>query len=509
MSDRYGSNEPSTRGKVLLHTSVGDIDVELWPDEAPMACRNFVQLCLEGYYDRCLFHRIIKGFMAQTGDPTGSGRGGASVYGAPFKDELHSRLRFNHPGVVAMANEEGRRNSCGSQFFLTLGPCEWLNKQHTIFGKVTGLTIYNLLKLNETPVGEGDRPLGDLDDPPRILGVEVISNPFSDIVPRVRASASSSAVAKQPEDSLTSKLAARGQLNKRDTRLVSFGLEEEEEQEERQPVMVLPKESRERHMRTAARDAKAASPSGKRARAASGDEHGERREAKAPRALSGDENGERGEAGAGSPSSYDNKSKKDRKDKKIKKEMKSKDKSGRESDSRGHAEDQDDYRAMREKLRQQHQEQRRRQASAEATAAQPPAAPLSLLEQRRQKYLAKGGERSRQQDTLHMVEAFNEKLRAANRKSQSGDLAGAQQARPALADDARDYKGGIGENRMEDEGFRAVPSRDWMRTELKFRSHIDDAFRAGGKDEQDLTIIDAATASGKRSIEELQKERSR
>jgi peptidyl-prolyl cis-trans isomerase SDCCAG10 len=509
MSDRYGSNEPPTRGKVLIHTSVGDIDVELWPEEAPMACRNFVQLCLEGYYDRCLFHRIIKGFMAQTGDPTGSGRGGASVYGAPFKDELHSRLRFNHPGVVAMANEEGRRNSCGSQFFLTLGPCEWLNKQHTIFGKVTGVTIYNLLKLNETPVGEGDRPLGDLDNPPRILGVEVISNPFSDIMPRVRASASSSVSAKQPEDSLTSKLAARSQLNKSDTRLVSFGLEEEEEEEEGQPVMVLSNESRERHMQTAARDAKEASPSGKRARATSGnDEHGERREAKALREVSSDKSGERGEAGAGSPSSNDNKSKMDRKEKKSKKEKKNI-KSGRESDSRGQAEDQDDYRAMREKLREQHQEQQRRQASAKATAAQPPAAPLSLLEQRRQKYLAKGGERSRQQDTLHMVEAFNEKLRAANRKSQSGDSAGAQQARPAVADDARDYKGGIGENRTEDEGFRAVPSRDWMRTELKFRSHIDDAFRAAAKDEQDLTIIDAATASGKRSIEELQKERSR
>jgi peptidyl-prolyl cis-trans isomerase SDCCAG10 len=505
MSDRYGSNEPPTRGKVLLRTNVGDVDVELWPDEAPLACRNFVQLCLEGYYDHCQFHRVIKGFMAQTGDPTSSGRGGASVYGAPFKDELHSRLRFNHPGVVAMASEEGRRNSCGSQFFLTLGPCEWLNKQHTIFGKVTGLTIYNLLKLNATPVGEGDRPLEDT--APRILGAEVISNPFSDIVPRARASASAGAGAKQPADSLASKLAARGQLNKMDARLVSFG-QEEEEAEARQPAMVLSKEARERHVRTALGDPKEASPAGKRARAPSGDEAGERGEVKArrARASSGSSSGASSPGSAGS--SKANKSKKGRKDKNDKKEKKSKShKSAAERErDKGAAAAEDEYRALREKLRGQPPPQ------PQATAiAQPPAAPLSLLEQRRQKYLvgkAEGNARSRQQDTLHMVEAFNDKLRAANRKSQSGDSAGAQQARQGPADDARDYKGGIGENRMEDEGFRAPP-RDWMRTELKFRSHIDDSFRAAGKDEQDLTIIDAATASGKRSIDELHKERSR
>eukprot|EP00884_Botryococcus_braunii_P005915 jgi/Botrbrau1/15324/Bobra.0319s0010.1 len=88
--------EPPTTGKVILKTTAGDLDVELWPKEAPKAVRNFVQLCMEGYYDGCLFHRIIKGMMIQTGDPTGTGRGGESIYGHPFKDEFHSRLRFNH-----------------------------------------------------------------------------------------------------------------------------------------------------------------------------------------------------------------------------------------------------------------------------------------------------------------------------------------------------------------------------------------------------------------------------
>lgn len=82
--------EPPTRGKVILKTSFGDVDVELWPKEAPMACRNFVQLCMEGYYDGCVFHRVIKGLLAQTGDPTGTGTGGQSIYGTDFKDEIRA-----------------------------------------------------------------------------------------------------------------------------------------------------------------------------------------------------------------------------------------------------------------------------------------------------------------------------------------------------------------------------------------------------------------------------------
>ena len=111
-------NEPVTKGKVVLHTTVGPFDVELWSKEAPLACRNFVQLCLEGYYDGCVFHRVIKEFMAQTGDPTGTGTGGESVYGAPFKDECHGRLRFTHRGLLGMASSGPNTN--GSQFFMTL-----------------------------------------------------------------------------------------------------------------------------------------------------------------------------------------------------------------------------------------------------------------------------------------------------------------------------------------------------------------------------------------------------
>jgi cyclophilin family peptidyl-prolyl cis-trans isomerase len=104
--------------------------------KAPLACRNFIQLSLEGYYDGNEVHRVIKDFMIQTGDPTGTGKGGSSIWGRPFKDEIHGRIKFNHRGQVAMANEN-RPNTNQSQFIITLGECDWLNRKHTIFGKVT------------------------------------------------------------------------------------------------------------------------------------------------------------------------------------------------------------------------------------------------------------------------------------------------------------------------------------------------------------------------------------
>jgi cyclophilin family peptidyl-prolyl cis-trans isomerase len=88
---------------------------------------------MEGYYNNSIFHRLIKGFMVQTGDPTGTGHGGKSIYGIPFKNEFHSRLKFARHGIIAMAGGQGKNNS---QFFITLAPCSWLNKRYTIFAKV-------------------------------------------------------------------------------------------------------------------------------------------------------------------------------------------------------------------------------------------------------------------------------------------------------------------------------------------------------------------------------------
>lgn len=213
--------EPPTKGKVIINTTYGPLDIELWPKEAPKAVRNFVQLCLEGYYDNTIFHRILKGFLVQGGDPTATGVGGESIYGGPFSDEFHSRLRFNHRGLVACANA-GSPHSNGSQFFMTLDRCDWLDKKNTIFGKVTGDSIYNLLRIGEVETDKDDRPL---DPPPKVASIEVVWNPFDDIIPR-------EIFKKLPEAAIDvgnkeSKKKAVKKLN-----LLSFGEEAEEEEKE-------------------------------------------------------------------------------------------------------------------------------------------------------------------------------------------------------------------------------------------------------------------------------------
>lgn len=178
MSNIYHT-EPPTSGKVLIKTNFGDIDIELWAKEAPLACRNFIQLALEGYYDNTEVNRVIKGFMVQMGDPTNTGQGGTSIWDRPFKDEVHGRIKFNHRGQIAMANAN-RPHSNLSQFFITLDNCDWLNGKHTIFGKVTGSTIFNVLRMGEVDTDGQDKPVDSI----RILAMEVLSNPFDDIVPR-------------------------------------------------------------------------------------------------------------------------------------------------------------------------------------------------------------------------------------------------------------------------------------------------------------------------------------
>lgn len=221
MSSIYVS-EPPTKGKVIINTTYGPLDVELWPKEAPKAVRNFVQLCLEGYYDKTMFHRIIKSFLVQGGDPTGTGTGGESIYGGVFPDEYHSRLRFNHRGLVACANA-GTPHSNGSQFFITLDRCDWLDKKNTIFGKVTGDSLFNLLRLGDVETDKNDRPL---DPPPMITSVEVLWNPFDDIVPR-KTTANSVPASVADNDNKDQKKKAIKKLN-----LLSFGEEAEQEEKE-------------------------------------------------------------------------------------------------------------------------------------------------------------------------------------------------------------------------------------------------------------------------------------
>jgi peptidyl-prolyl cis-trans isomerase SDCCAG10 len=223
--------EPPTQGKVVLRTSLGDLDVELWPKEAPRAVRNFVQLCLEGYYDGTVFHRVIKDFMIQGGDPTGTGDGGASIYGRPFKDEFHSRLKFNHRGLIACANANAP-NTNGSQFFITLDKAPHLDRQATIFGKITGETIYNLSRFNDVETKDDDRPA----EPPVLRRADVLWNPFEDIKPRIDRSAKEAAAAAAAKAAHvgheTKRGGQTGRAPARNLKLVSFGDEAQEEEAE-------------------------------------------------------------------------------------------------------------------------------------------------------------------------------------------------------------------------------------------------------------------------------------
>ncbi|KAL6881777.1 cyclophilin-like domain-containing protein [Trichoderma longibrachiatum] len=242
--------EPQPTGSVILHTTMGELHVELFAKQTPLTCRNFLQHCLDGYYDGTIFHRLVPNFIVQGGDPTGTGNGGESIYdggafsgdldpwpmdqrrgqnagpnGINFKDEFHSRLRINRRGILAMANE-GRPDSNGSQFFFTLDKAEELNGKNTMFGRVAGDTIYNLAKIGESEVDEAtERPLY----PIKIERVEILVNPFEDMKKRTRVAQTQV----KPKVEKEKKKKRKG-----GKQLLSFGDEEGEEEE---PVFKKPK----------------------------------------------------------------------------------------------------------------------------------------------------------------------------------------------------------------------------------------------------------------------------
>ena len=142
----------------VLETTQGNIELELRSDLAPKTVENFEGLIKKGYYNGIIFHRIIKDFMIQGGDPTGTGRGGKSLWGSKFKDEFHPEAQFNRPGVLAMANAGPNTN--GSQFFITTVETRWLNGKHTIFGYVKDKASYAVVKkLENVSVGRGSKPI--------------------------------------------------------------------------------------------------------------------------------------------------------------------------------------------------------------------------------------------------------------------------------------------------------------------------------------------------------------
>lgn len=158
---------------VTLHTDYGDIKLELFCEQCPKSCENFLALCASDYYNGCVFHRNIKGFMLQTGDPTGTGKGGNSIWGDKFEDELTDTLKHSVRGVVSMANNGPDSN--GSQFFITYAKQPHLDLKYTIFGKVID-GFETLDEIEKQPVNEKNyRPLNDI----HLLNVTIHANPLA------------------------------------------------------------------------------------------------------------------------------------------------------------------------------------------------------------------------------------------------------------------------------------------------------------------------------------------
>lgn len=147
------------KGYVRLETSLGEVMLELYPEYAPKAVWNFIKLAQKGYYDGVRFHRNIKNFMIQGGDPTGTGRGGSSIWNKNFEDELVSPMKHDSKGILSMANKGKNTNS--SQFFITYRKTSHLDGKHTIFGKAIDSDA-TLDALESADVGDGDKPLDDI-----------------------------------------------------------------------------------------------------------------------------------------------------------------------------------------------------------------------------------------------------------------------------------------------------------------------------------------------------------
>jgi len=142
----------------VIETNEGTVEIKLMPDIAPQACENFMGHINNGYYDGVIFHRVIKDFMVQGGDPTGTGRGGESIWGESFEDEGHADIKFDRKGLLAMANAGPHSN--GSQFFITTAATPWLHMKHTIFGEV--VSGYDVVEIIEQSEADGnDRPEED------------------------------------------------------------------------------------------------------------------------------------------------------------------------------------------------------------------------------------------------------------------------------------------------------------------------------------------------------------
>uniref|UniRef100_A0A0A9X987 Peptidyl-prolyl cis-trans isomerase-like 2 n=1 Tax=Lygus hesperus TaxID=30085 RepID=A0A0A9X987_LYGHE len=186
------------KGYLRLVTTVGPLNLELHCDMVPKTCENFMKLCQNGYYNGTVFHRSIRHFMIQGGDPTGTGNGGQSVWGEPFEDEFKPNLNHEGRGILSMANSGPNTNK--SQFFITYRSCKYLDGKHTVFGKVVG-GMDTLANIERIEVDNKDRPIEDI----VILSAQIYVDPFQEadekLLEERRLELESQSAASQPKNS--------------------------------------------------------------------------------------------------------------------------------------------------------------------------------------------------------------------------------------------------------------------------------------------------------------------
>lgn len=151
-------NKKESDTLVVLKTNQGDITLKMFPKVAPLAVENFVTHAKNGYYNGLIFHRVIKDFMIQGGDPTGTGTGGESIWKKEFVNEHSANVVFDRPFLLAMANHGPNTN--GSQFFITTKATPFLNGGYTIFGEVVS-GQESVRKIENTPTAKADRPVSE------------------------------------------------------------------------------------------------------------------------------------------------------------------------------------------------------------------------------------------------------------------------------------------------------------------------------------------------------------
>ena len=157
---------------VTLHTNMGDLKFEIYCDLTPRTAFNFLALTASGYYDGCTFHRNMKGFMVQGGDPTATGKGGQSIWGGKFPDEMHPECKHNRRGILSMANSGPNTNK--SQFFITYQKQPHLNSVYTAFGKlIDGMETLDAIE--KVPVSKKNKPLSEI----TIKNITIHANPLA------------------------------------------------------------------------------------------------------------------------------------------------------------------------------------------------------------------------------------------------------------------------------------------------------------------------------------------